>query len=146
MSQALVWSITKNSHSNFLKSRKNGGVQFDKNPANLKNKNTLKFSGYVNQRAGPNNKGVVMPSLITSWKHFTLSPTFFLNFLWNSVVELSTGVPTKVNDKSSSKLATSSAGTTLTSEELLRSVCLLSSEPRSKLDFSKLFSLDFFRL
>merc|ERR1712110_1114644 len=62
-SQALVWSITKNSHCNFLKSRKNGGVQFDKNPANLKNKNTLKFSGHCNAnsiQAGPNNKGLVM--------------------------------------------------------------------------------------
>ena len=85
MSQALVWSITKNSHSNFLKSRKNGGVQFDKNPANLKNKNSLKFSGHVNQRAvsiqaGPNNKGVVMPIFITNWKHFTPKSNIFLKF------------------------------------------------------------------
>lgn len=65
MSQQIVWGITRNNHCYFLKSRKNGGVQFDKNPANLKNKNTLKFSGFANSKtvniqAGKGNKGVVM--------------------------------------------------------------------------------------
>merc|ERR1712038_394182 len=63
MSQALIWSITKDNHCHFLKSRKNGGVQFDKNPNNLKNRNTLKYSlnnKSVGVQAGPNNKGVVM--------------------------------------------------------------------------------------
>merc|ERR1712115_384021 len=48
MSQAVVWSIVRQNNSYLVKSRKNGGVQFSKHPANLKNKNTLKWSGIAN--------------------------------------------------------------------------------------------------
>merc|ERR1712184_55071 len=65
MSQAIVWGITRQNHAFLLKSRKNGGVQFDKHPANLKNKNTLKYSGIANAKAisiqsGADNKGIVL--------------------------------------------------------------------------------------
>merc|ERR1739845_9575 len=67
MSQAIVWGITRNNHAYLLKSRKNGGVQFDKHPSNLKNKNTLKYSGLANSKAisiqaGADGKGVVLKS------------------------------------------------------------------------------------
>merc|ERR1739848_514159 len=65
MSQAIVWGITRNNHAFLLKSRKNGGVQFDKHPANLKNKNTLKYSGNANAisiQSGADNKGIVLKS------------------------------------------------------------------------------------
>merc|ERR1712158_211325 len=45
MSQAVVWSIVRQNHAYLIKSKRNGGVQFSKHPANLKNKNTLKYSG-----------------------------------------------------------------------------------------------------
>merc|ERR1712113_21431 len=48
MSQAVVWSIVRQNNSYLVKSRKNDGVQFSKHPANLKNKNTLKWSGIAN--------------------------------------------------------------------------------------------------
>merc|ERR1739848_267851 len=51
MSQSIVWGITRQNHAYLLKSRENGGVQFDKHPANLKNKNTLKYSGIANAKA-----------------------------------------------------------------------------------------------
>merc|ERR1712203_1296172 len=65
MSQAIVWGITRQNHAFLLKSRKNGGVQFDKHPADLKNKNTLKYSGIANSKvvaiqADPATKGVSM--------------------------------------------------------------------------------------
>merc|ERR1712080_618083 len=49
MSQAVVWSIVRCNHAFLVKSRKNGGVQFITHPANLKNKNTLKYSGIANK-------------------------------------------------------------------------------------------------
>merc|ERR1712010_211656 len=51
MSQAVVWSIVRENHAYLVKSRKSGGVQFSKHPANLKNKNTLKYSGIANNKA-----------------------------------------------------------------------------------------------
>merc|ERR1711934_92401 len=51
MSQAVVWSIVRENHAYLVKSRKSGGVQFSKHPANLKNKNTLKYSGIANTKA-----------------------------------------------------------------------------------------------
>merc|ERR1712066_1071412 len=50
MSQAVVWSITRSNNAYLVKSRKFGGVQFSKHPANLKNKNTLKWSGIANNK------------------------------------------------------------------------------------------------
>merc|ERR1711974_222372 len=65
MSQAVVWSIVRQNHAYLVKSRKNGGVQFSKHPANLKNKNTLKYSAIANAKpisiqAGKDGKGVVL--------------------------------------------------------------------------------------
>merc|ERR1712121_417432 len=51
MSQQVVWSIVRQNHAYLVKSRKSGGVQFSKHPANLKNKNTLKYSGIANGKA-----------------------------------------------------------------------------------------------
>merc|ERR1712024_138748 len=51
MSQQVVWNIVRNNHAYLVKSRKSGGVQFSKHPANLKNKNTLKYSGIANAKA-----------------------------------------------------------------------------------------------
>merc|ERR1711909_73900 len=45
MSQQVVWSIVRQNHAYLVKSRKSGGIQFSKHPGNLKNKNTLKYSG-----------------------------------------------------------------------------------------------------
>merc|ERR1712071_63814 len=50
MSQAVVWAIVRENHSFLIKSRKSGGIQFSKHPANLKNKNTLKSSGIANSK------------------------------------------------------------------------------------------------
>merc|ERR1712018_153091 len=65
MSQAVVWSIVRQNHAYLIKSKKNGGVQFSKHPANLKNKNALKYSGIANSntvsiQADPESKGVRM--------------------------------------------------------------------------------------
>merc|ERR1712113_313820 len=65
MSQAVVWSIVRQNHAYLKKSKKNGGVQFSSHPANLKNKNTLKYSGIANSKtvsiqANADNSGVVM--------------------------------------------------------------------------------------
>merc|ERR1711881_195178 len=67
MSQAVVWSIVRQNHAYLIKSRKSGGTQFSKHPANIKNKNTLKYSGLANDnavsiQAGPNNSGIVLKS------------------------------------------------------------------------------------
>merc|ERR1739847_135733 len=51
MSQQVVWSIVRQNHAYLVKSRKSGGVQFSKHPGNLKNKNTLKYSGIANDKA-----------------------------------------------------------------------------------------------
>merc|ERR1712046_409086 len=51
MSQQVVWSIVRQNHAFLVKSRKSGGVQFSKHPGNLKNKNTLKYSGIANNNA-----------------------------------------------------------------------------------------------
>merc|ERR1712004_163175 len=56
MSQQVVWSIVRQNHAYLVKSRKSGGVQFSKHPGNLKNKNTLKYSGIAN------NNGISMKS------------------------------------------------------------------------------------
>merc|ERR1711953_435776 len=63
MSQAVVWSITRSNNAYLVKSRKFGGVQFSKHPANLKNKNTLKWSGIANAKSvaiQSNGKAVTM--------------------------------------------------------------------------------------
>merc|ERR1712178_472730 len=65
MSQQVVWSIVRQNHAYLVKSRKSGGVQFSKHPGNLKNKNTLKYSGIANAKpvsiqAGKDGKGVVL--------------------------------------------------------------------------------------
>merc|ERR1711937_868749 len=65
MSQAVVWSIVRQNHAYLVKSKRNGGVQFSKHPANLKNKNTLKYSGTANSKtvaiqADAATKGVSM--------------------------------------------------------------------------------------
>merc|ERR1711934_235268 len=80
MSQQVVWSIVRQNHAYLVKSRKSGGVQFSKHPGNLKNKNTLKYSGIANNnaisiQAGADSKGnptVVLKSgkTVATWgKH-----------------------------------------------------------------------------
>ncbi len=60
MSSDLIWLLTR-SHSSFLVKRNN--TVFSKEPGNLVNKPSLKYSGLAPTRtitvaAGPNNKGV----------------------------------------------------------------------------------------
>merc|ERR1711934_1336961 len=65
MSQQVVWSIVRQNHAYLVKSRKSGGVQFSKHPGNLKNKNTLKYSGIANNNAiqiQADGKGVSLKS------------------------------------------------------------------------------------
>merc|ERR1712088_125520 len=65
MSQQVVWNIVRNNHAYLVKSRKSGGVQFSKHPGNLKNKNTLKYSGIANAGAiaiQADGKGVSLKS------------------------------------------------------------------------------------
>merc|ERR1712076_328662 len=80
MSQQVVWSIVRQNHAYLVKSRKSGGAQFSKHPGNLKNKNTLKYSGIANNnaisiQAGADSKGnptVVLKSgkTVATWgKH-----------------------------------------------------------------------------
>merc|ERR1712045_256250 len=71
MSQQVVWSIVRQNHAYLVESRKSGGTQFSTHPANLKNKNTLKYSGLANSnavsiQAGANNSGIVLKSGKTS--------------------------------------------------------------------------------
>merc|ERR1711981_1523501 len=83
MSQAVVWSIVRQNHAYLVKSKKNGGVQFSSHPANLKNKNSLKYSGMANSKtvaiqADAETKGVSMSfggKKVATWKgHKGLRP------------------------------------------------------------------------
>ncbi|GAM86854.1 hypothetical protein ANO11243_048740 [Dothideomycetidae sp. 11243] len=61
ISDALIWQITRKSNAFLVKRTQAGGVQFSRDPHNLLNKHTSKYSGYANSRAigvskGENNK------------------------------------------------------------------------------------------
>ncbi|CAM1510331.1 Fc.00g006660.m01.CDS01 [Cosmosporella sp. VM-42] len=62
VSSDLIWEIVRNNNSFLAKSKKNGGVQFSRDPLNLANKNSRKYAGFVNDKAVgvvPNEKGGV---------------------------------------------------------------------------------------
>ncbi|KAF7544627.1 hypothetical protein G7Z17_g9800 [Cylindrodendrum hubeiense] len=63
ISQDLVWEIVRNNNSFSAKSKKNGGVQFSRDPLNLTNKASRKHAGFVNEKAigvAVNEKGGVV--------------------------------------------------------------------------------------
>lgn len=54
MSDALVWQLIKNNNAFLVKrerSNRSGAVQFSKEPANLLNVNSFKYSGIANSKA-----------------------------------------------------------------------------------------------
>ncbi|KEY67307.1 hypothetical protein S40285_00464 [Stachybotrys chlorohalonatus IBT 40285] len=62
ISQDLVWEIVRHNHAFLVKSKRNGGIQFSRDPLNLTNINTRKHAGFVNDKAVgvlPNEKGGV---------------------------------------------------------------------------------------
>jgi large subunit ribosomal protein L28e len=53
MSESLVWHLIRDNNSFLVKrgnTRRDGSVQFSKEPGNLLNVNTFKYSGIANQR------------------------------------------------------------------------------------------------
>ncbi|KAI9147937.1 putative 60S ribosomal protein L28e [Paramyrothecium foliicola] len=51
ISSDLVWEIVRDNHSFLAKSKRNGGVQFSRDPLNLTNKNSRKHAGFINEKA-----------------------------------------------------------------------------------------------
>jgi large subunit ribosomal protein L28e len=51
ISPDLIWEIVRDNNSFLVKSNRNGGVQFSRDPFNLLNKNTRKHAGFVNDKA-----------------------------------------------------------------------------------------------
>merc|ERR1712000_174960 len=51
ISADLIWEVVRNNNSFLTKSKRNGGVQFSRDPLNLINKNTRKHAGFVNGKA-----------------------------------------------------------------------------------------------
>ncbi|RMJ00575.1 hypothetical protein BHE90_015597 [Fusarium euwallaceae] len=51
ISSDLVWEIVRNNNSFSAKSKKNGGVQFSRDPLNLTNLSSRKYAGFVNDKA-----------------------------------------------------------------------------------------------
>lgn len=63
VSSDLIWEIVRNNNSFYAKSKKNGGVQFSRDPLNLTNKVSRKYAGFVNEKAvgvTANEKGGVV--------------------------------------------------------------------------------------
>jgi len=50
ISADLIWEVVRNNNSFLTKSKRNGGVQFSRDPLNLINKNTRKHAGFVNDK------------------------------------------------------------------------------------------------
>ncbi|KAJ4322303.1 hypothetical protein N0V84_004895 [Fusarium piperis] len=51
ISSDLIWEIVRNNNSFSAKSKKNGGVQFSRDPLNLTNLSSRKYAGFVNDKA-----------------------------------------------------------------------------------------------
>ncbi|OCL10031.1 ribosomal protein L28e [Glonium stellatum] len=51
ISSDLIWEITRGHSSTLVKRKGAGGVQFSRDPLNLKNKYTRKYEGFVNDKA-----------------------------------------------------------------------------------------------
>ncbi|KXT09017.1 hypothetical protein AC579_10190 [Pseudocercospora musae] len=51
ISNDLIWEITRSSNSFLVKRKQAGGVQFSRDPLNLTNKHSRKYSGYANSQA-----------------------------------------------------------------------------------------------
>ncbi|KAI2613104.1 60S ribosomal protein L28 [Hypoxylon fragiforme] len=51
VSSDLVWEIVRSNNSFLVKRKQAGGVQFSRDPLNLVNKNSRKYSGFVNDKA-----------------------------------------------------------------------------------------------
>ncbi|KAH7308211.1 60S ribosomal protein L28 [Stachybotrys elegans] len=62
ISADLVWEIVRENNSFLVKSKRNGGVQFSRDPLNLTSLSSRKHAGFVNEKAigvVPNEKGGV---------------------------------------------------------------------------------------
>ncbi|PHH62418.1 hypothetical protein CDD81_7137 [Ophiocordyceps australis] len=51
MSSDLLWEIVRNNNSFLVKSKRNGGVHFSRDPLNLTNLSSRKHAGFVNEKA-----------------------------------------------------------------------------------------------
>nr|CEG02262.1 unnamed protein product [Fusarium pseudograminearum CS3220]CEG02696.1 unnamed protein product [Fusarium pseudograminearum CS3487] len=51
ISSDLIWEIVRDNNCFSAKSKKNGGVQFSRDPLNLTNKSSRKHAGFVNDKA-----------------------------------------------------------------------------------------------
>ncbi|KAH7144627.1 ribosomal L28e protein family-domain-containing protein [Dactylonectria estremocensis] len=63
VSSDLIWEIVRNNNSFLAKSKKNGGIQFSRDPLNLTNKSSRKHAGFLNEKAigvSANEKGGVV--------------------------------------------------------------------------------------
>jgi large subunit ribosomal protein L28e len=75
MSESLIWHLIRDNNSFLVKrgnTRRDGSVQFSKEPGNLLNVNTFKYSGIANQRtidlsvAGGDRPYVVLKQKVSS--------------------------------------------------------------------------------
>ncbi|PHH80007.1 hypothetical protein CDD80_3136 [Ophiocordyceps camponoti-rufipedis] len=80
VSSDMIWEVVRDNHCFLVKSKRNGGVQFSRDPLNLTNKNSRKHAGFVNDKAigiVPHEKGGVT---VTSKKtNCANKPTGLLN-------------------------------------------------------------------
>ncbi|EME82309.1 uncharacterized protein MYCFIDRAFT_183074 [Pseudocercospora fijiensis CIRAD86] len=51
LSNDLIWEVTRSNNSFLVKRKQSGGVQFSRDPLNLTNKHSRKYSGYANAQA-----------------------------------------------------------------------------------------------
>ncbi|KAL6921355.1 hypothetical protein ACHAPO_004939 [Fusarium lateritium] len=68
ISQDLIWEIVRDNNCFSAKSKKNGGVQFSRDPLNLTNKSSRKHAGFVNDKAVGISAGEKGAVVVTSKK------------------------------------------------------------------------------
>ncbi|KAF5021113.1 hypothetical protein F66182_6855 [Fusarium sp. NRRL 66182] len=68
ISSDLIWEIVRNNNCFSAKSKKNGGVQFSRDPLNLLNKSSRKHAGFVNDKALGIHAGEKGAVVVTSKK------------------------------------------------------------------------------
>ncbi|KAF4468658.1 ribosomal l28e [Fusarium albosuccineum] len=68
ISSDLIWEIVRDNNSFSAKSKKNGGVQFSRDPLNLTNTTSRKHAGFVNDKAVGISAGEKGAVVVTSKK------------------------------------------------------------------------------
>ncbi|KAF5663690.1 ribosomal L28e protein [Fusarium heterosporum] len=68
ISSDLIWEIVRDNNCFSAKSKKNGGVQFSRDPLNLTNKTSRKHAGFVNDKAVGISAGEKGAVVVTSKK------------------------------------------------------------------------------